>query len=256
MPSPFPGMDPFIESQCWKGFHHILISEIQFFLTQRVRPRYVVDIEEDVYVAREGEDPIRMVIPDVAVQHGDGWLDSTDGGLAIKSEPHVVTLPMTEPVEMPYLVIRKRDKDETATVIEVLSPTNKSSRDGRQEYLAKRNALLRSQAHLVELDLLRGGQRLPTIESHPAGDYFAFVSRVERRPKAEVYAWTVERSLPTIPIPLAEGDPDVQIDLQAVFASTYERAGYDYALKYARTVEPALNERQTAWVRGIIPAAP
>ena len=69
----------------------------------------------------------------------------------------VVTLPMTEPIEIPYLIIRRRDNEETVTVIELLSPTNKSSRDGRAEYLAKRNLLLRGRAHLVELDLLRGG---------------------------------------------------------------------------------------------------
>ena len=108
----------------------------------------------------------------------------------------VVTLPMTEPIEIPYLIIRRRDNEETVTVIELLSPTNKSSRDGRAEYLAQRNLLLRGRAHLVELDLLRGGERLPTVEPHPAGDYFAFVSRVERRPQAEVYSWTLAHPLP------------------------------------------------------------
>jgi uncharacterized protein DUF4058 len=248
MPSPFPGMDPFIESQGWRGFHSSLIAEIRSFLVSQVRPRYVVDTEEDVYLAKEDGTPLRIVVPDVGIQHGEGWMNEVSGGVAIAAEPKVVTLPMTEPIELPYLVIRRRDNDETVTVIEILSPTNKSSRDGRPEYLAKRNSLLRSRAHLVELDLLRGGERLPTVEPHPAGDYFAFVSRVERRPKAEVYSWTLERSMPTIPIPLTDGDPDVTLELQAAFTMTYDRAGYDYALHYDRTVEPPLEPRQLEWV--------
>lgn len=256
MPSPFPGMDPFIEGQCWKGFHHSFISEIQFVLTQQLRPRYVVDIEESVYLARENGDPVRLIVPDVSVRQVKGWLESVDGGLAIKVEPHVVTLPMTEPVEIPYLVIRKRDHDQTVTVIEVLSPTNKAARDGRTEYLAKRNALLRSQSHLVELDLLRGGERLPTVEPLPVGDYFAFVSEISHRPQASVYAWLLNQPLPTIPIPLAEGDPAGQLDLQAVFTSTYDRAGYDYSLNYDRPVEPPFDESHRTWVQRILSGAP
>ncbi len=249
MPSPFPGMDPFIESQCWRDFHSSIIENVRTALMPQIRPRYVAFVEEDVYLAREDGTPFRIVIPDVSIQHGEGWMDSVSGGVAVATEPKVVTLPMTEPLEIPYLVIRRRDNDETVTVIELLSPTNKSPRDGRPEYLVKRNALLRSRAHLVELDLLRGGERLPTVEPHPAGDYFAFVSRKERRPQAEVYSWTLERPLPRIPIPLADGDPDVWLDLQCVFTTTYDRAGYDYALKYDRAVEPPLDEQRLAWVR-------
>lgn len=240
MPSPFPGMDPFIESQCWKGFHHLFISEIQFSLTQKVRPRYGVDVEEEVYLARDGR-PVRILVQDVAVRHGEGWQESNQGGLAIEAELHTVTLPMAEPIEIPYLVIRRRDNEQTIAVLEV-SPMNKSAGEGRGQYLVKRNALLRSQAHLVELDLLRQGERLPTIEPHPPGDYFSLVSRVERRPQADVMAWTMDKRMPTIPIPQADGDPDVPLDLQAVFNSTYDRAGYDCALKYERPLDPSLDE--------------
>jgi hypothetical protein len=248
MPSPFPGMDPFIESQKWKGFHLSMISEIRNALTMQVRPRYVVDVEEDVYLAKEGGTPIKIVVPDVSVVPGAGWMEESDGSIATTLEPAILTLPMTEPIEIPYLAIRRSDNEETVAVIEVLSPTNKTSRDGRTEYLAKRNSLLRSRAHLIEIDLLRGGERLPTIESLPTGDYFAFVSRAERRPKAEVYAWGLERPMPCIPIPLSSGDPDANLDLQSVFATTYDRAGYDYAIHYDRSIEPPFDERSLAIV--------
>ena len=248
MPSPFPGMDPFIESQCWRDFHHSIISEIRNVLMPEVRPRYTVNVEVDVYLAREGGTPVQIVIPDVSVVRGTGWMEENDGGVAVALEPTILTLPMTEPIEIAYLAIRRSDNEETVAVIEVLSPTNKSSRDGRAEYRAKRNSLLRSRAHLIEIDLLRGGERLPTVEPLPAGDYFAFVSREERRPQAEVYSWTLERALPRIPIPLADGDPDVTLDLQAVFTMTYDRAGYDYALHYDRAIEPPLDANRLEWV--------
>ena len=247
MPSPFPGMDPFIESQCWRDFHTAFIAEVRSALMPQIRPRYVAFVEEDVYLARGDGTPVRIIVPDVNIQPADGWMDSPGGGVEVAVEPKVVTLPMTEPVEIPYLVIRRRDNEETVTVIELLSPTNKSSRDGRVEYLAKRNLLLRSRAHLVEIDLLRGGERLPTVEPHPAGDYFTIVSRVERRPRADVYAWTLDHPLPRIPIPLTDGDPDVTLDLQAVFTTTYDRAGYDYALHYERPVDPTLETNQLQW---------
>ena len=249
MPSPFPGMDPFIEGQKWKGFHSRFIAALGECLMPQVRPRYVVDVEEDVYLAKEDGTPVRLVIPDVSVVEGDGWMEDSGGGLAVAVEPTVVTLPMTDSIEVPYLVIRSRDGAETVAVIEVLSPTNKSSRDGRPEYLNKRNSILRSMTHLIEIDLLRGGERLPTVEPHPAGDYFAFVSRGERRPQADVYAWTLERPLPRIPIPLLADDPDVWLDLQSVFTTTYDRAGYDYALHYDRAVEPPLDAHRLEWVR-------
>lgn len=250
MASPFPGMDPFLEGQKWKGFHHSLISVIRDALMPLVRPRYVVDVEEKVFLATNRGEPLRFVTPDVAVIQSHGWMEHADGKLAVDVEPCVLTLPVTDLIEQPYLVIRSRNNEDTVTVIEVLSPTNKGPGpgSGHGEYLAKRNEYLRSSAHLIELDLLRGGVRLPAIELLPDGDFFAFVSRAERRPKVEVYAWTLERRLPSIPVPLASGDPEVVLDLQSVFDLTYDRAGYDYALNYSRPTEPALSDRQQNWV--------
>ena len=146
---------------------------------------------------------------------------------------------------------------EVVTVIEVLSPGNKRpGSDGRREYLNKRETVLRSPAHLLELDLLRGGERLPTIEALPRADYYAFVCRARRRPLAEVYPWTLYQPLPSIPVPLAQGDPEIALDLQAVFTTVYDRAGYDYALDYAQPVAPPLSEDEQAWCAAILQQAP
>jgi hypothetical protein len=248
MPSPFPGMDPFIEDQKWRSFHSTFIPNLCEALTAAVRPRYVVDVEANVYLAREDGDLRQIIAPDLSVVQKTGWLDQNDGGVAVEAEPALLTLPTIDPVEEIYLTICSRENDAVVTVIELLSPTNKLSRDGRTEYLNKRNTVLHSEANLVEIDLLRGGKRLPTVERLPRGDYYAFVTRVELRPKVEVYSWPLERRLPKIPIPLAEGDPDVSLDLQAVFDTTYDRSGYDYALNYKKPVEPPLTESQSAWV--------
>jgi hypothetical protein len=132
---------------------------------------------------------------------------------------------------------------------QLLSPWNKTPEAGVAEYLTKRANVLYSSANLVELDLLRGGQRLPTVEPLQAGDFYAFVSRPRRRPEVDVYAWTLRDPLPTLPIPLDEADPDVLLDLQTAFTTTYDRAGYDYSLDYAEAVQPVLSMEDSQWVQ-------
>jgi hypothetical protein len=105
----------------------------------------------------------------------------------------------------------------------------------------------------VEIDLLRGGQRLPTREPLAPADFYAFLCRTERLPQVEVYAWTLRDRLPVVPVPLSGDDPDVPLDLQAAFTTTYDRAGYDYALDYRRPVEPSLDAFAAEWVRSLLP---
>ena len=167
MPSPFPGMDPFIESQRWQDFHTTFITIVREVLMPRVRPRYVVDVEQYVYLARGEEDPDRLIEPDLAiVDHTDSWTSEAfdGGGTALAVKPVVHTVPVPKRFRQAYLAIRSREFREVVTVIEVLSPWNKTLGDGRAEYLTKRTNIFLTPAHLVEFDLLRAGQRLPTCE--------------------------------------------------------------------------------------------
>ena len=143
-------------------------------------------------------------------------------------------------LRQPYLVIRTRRGETVVAVIELLSPWNKKKDSGVAEYLAKRANVLKSSASLVELDLLRGGQRLPTTRPLQGGDYYAFITRPASRPQVDVYGWRLQDPLPTIPIPLAENDTEVHIDLQAAFTTTYDRAGYAYSLHYDSSHQPRL----------------
>jgi hypothetical protein len=153
------------------------------------------------------------------------------------------------------LVIRARETREVVTVMELLSPTNNvRGADGFREYQKKRESVLQSSAHLVELDLLRGGQRLPTLGGLPEGDYYALVCRRERRPRAEVYAWTLRDRLPAIPVPLSAGDPDVDLDLQQVFTTTYDRAAYEDSVDYEAELRPPVRADDAAWFHELLAA--
>ena len=94
-------------------------------------------------------------------------------------------------------------------MIEILSRSNKSGL-GRGQYLQKRRELLDQPVHLVEVDLLLGGKRLPMGGRLPAGEYYAFVSRAEKRESSDVYAWSIRRPMPAIPIPLVSARPGSQ----------------------------------------------
>ncbi len=262
MPSPFPGMDPFIESQRWRDFHTTLITVIREMLMPRVRPRYVVEVEEYVYLARKDEDPDRLIEPDLAIVDTDRAIVDTDrvwgagsrnaGSAAVAIQPVVHTVPVPKRFRQAFLTIRSRESQNIVTVIELLSPWNKTAGERRSEYLVKRSNVFCTPAHLVELDLLRGGRRLTTREPLTPADYYVFVCRKERLPQVDVYGWTLRQPLPTIPIPLAGEDPDVELDLQAAFTTTYDRAGYDYSLNYRRSVEPALELATADWVQLLI----
>jgi len=109
--------------------------------------------------------------------------------------------------------------------------------------------LLASRCHLVELDLLRGGERLPMAGPLPPGDYYAFIGRSGNRPNCEVIGWSLRAPLPTIKIPLLPPDPDLPLYLQAVFRAAYEPAFYDRRLRYDRPLTPPLSPGDETWVK-------
>ncbi|MCA9051431.1 MAG: DUF4058 family protein, partial [Planctomycetaceae bacterium] len=160
-------------------------------------------------------------------------------------------LPMPIERQETYLVVRDRESLQVVTVIEVLSPSNKRRNgDGRREYLTKRDEILSSPSHLVELDLLRGGMRLPVVGTLPPGDYYAIVSRANRRPRCDVWAWTLQDKLPEIPIPLKPGDADAVVSLQDVFNTVYHRARYDLSVRYDSALDPPLSEAERLLLEG------
>lgn len=246
-------MDPFLEPQLWADFHTEIIAGIRAALMPQLRPRYVARVEERVYVEEEPEVPMQWIRPDVTL-HESGASEEAfaadSAGLPVVIEPVSVPIVMPETVHETFLEVRIPESQQVVTVIEVLSPANKRpNSSGREEYLAKRSSVFRSASHLIEIDLLRGGERLPMAKQVPPGDYFVIVSRSERRPIADVWAFSLRNHLPKIPVPLAGNDPDVWLDLQAVFAAAYDRAGYDYSINYRLAPAPPLTEADDTWIK-------
>ncbi len=135
----------------------------------------------------------------------------------------------------------------------MLSPTNKRGpeSEGRRQYLARRGHVLHSTAHLVELDLLRGGHRVPMLRPLPPADYYAIVGRADRRPQCEVWPIGLRDRLPTIAVPL-RGDEQVELDLQGVLDVAYDRAGWAEAVSRAADPTPPLGDEDLAWARACL----
>jgi hypothetical protein len=136
-------------------------------------------------------------------------------------------------------------------VVELLSPSNKNRGPDRDQYLAKTRHLLQSNVHFVEIDLLRGGPRMPWLHL-PACDYCVVVSRAERRPTAGFWANHLRDRLPVVPIPLRQGDADARLDLQEVLNHIYDAAGYRYYI-YASDPIPGLSCEDAAWAQQFVP---
>jgi hypothetical protein len=252
MPSPFPGMDPFLEgSPEWQDFHDDFIYAIRQALVPQVRPRYLVRAQTQVYVLEETDGHVGIIIPDVLVAEGGSLSPPESGGVSVAvAAPAIARLAFVQKQKQAYLEIRERETRRLVTVIEVLSPSNKrKGSDAWGDYLKRRDAIFSSEVHLVELDLLRGGERMPMGDPLPSGDYYAIISRSYRRPFCEVYAWTLRDPMPTIPVPLLKGDPDAVLNLQEIFTTVYEQAGYDYSLDYNGEFEPPPRPEDADWVK-------
>ena len=252
MPSPFPGVDPFIEGYVWSDFHHHFIEEIAATLVSDLRPRYIIRVEERIYLEHQPDEDPRVRLPDVSIMdsHRTGSRAKPKVTAGAVAEPIALPFPLPEEVKERYLEIRERETMELVTVIEILSPTNKRrGSDGRVQYLQKREQVILSWTGLVEIDLLRGGDRMPMARALPPADFYVVVKRTKRREVGDVYSWTLRQPLPTIQIPLAADEPMIPINLQAVYTSVYDRWGYDYSLDYQRDIAPKMSESDADWVR-------
>ncbi|ETX00895.1 MAG: hypothetical protein ETSY1_09605 [Candidatus Entotheonella factor] len=215
MPSPFPGMDPYIEaSRIWSDFHADLATEIRASLNAQIQPSYyataVTYVTYDVIEVAHLEVSLRLA----------------------------------------NVEVREAGTDMLVTAIEILSPVNKRSGPERQRYLRKRQELLRSEVHLMEIDLLRTGERSPLETPLPPAPYYIMLSRTEQRPDVDVWSSQLDERLPVVPVPLTVPDPDVPLDVGAMVSAVYERGAYATRIDYRLPVPPPnLSCEQAAWVR-------
>jgi len=251
MPSPFPGMDPYLEHpRSWPNFHHRLITAIAIALGPQLRPKYRVVVEEAIYQTAP-QDSVLVGIPDVAVQKTARASQGTDFGsdrsVAV-AQPIEVQLPMPAVVRQGYLEIRDVATSEVVTALEVLSPVNKRPGEGRLTYQAKRQTVLASATNFVELDLLRQWTPLVELSEELATHYRILVSASGRRPQASVYAFNLQDTVPVFPLPLAAGDTEPVVDLKRLLDQIYDQSSYDLVIDYTSDPIPALSADDDAWL--------
>jgi hypothetical protein len=261
MPSPFPGVDPYIEAQgFWEGFHAGLVTYCRDALNEVLPDHYVADLGVRLDLVELAQMEPKEVIPDVLVSSqgrrpvaGSRRVGRAAGTAMI--EPVKIALPQGN-VELRniWIEIRRIPRRTPVTVIEVLSPTDRAG-EGFSKYLRKRRAAIRQKVHLVEIDLLLRGERLPMDEPLPPGDFYALVSRSEERPASDVYAGTIRDPLPPIPIPLRRPDPDVTLDLGAHFATAYDRGRYARLIDYTASPSTVKKAADRAWAERTAKAA-
>ena len=263
--NPFQGMNPYLEiSYFWPGVHNSIIVGLRNFLSPRLRPEYSVSMQERVQISDEpgaNGNAGAYRIPDAIVLSAGVAAGAIPGGggelrfpMPERSKDAVaVQLPPTELFREYYLEVRRPANREVVAIIELLSPTNKS-RDGRREYLAKRAATLYSPAHLVEIDLLRAGPRMPVIGDVPDTDYRILVANARRtEPVADLYAFGIRQSIPDFILPLAQDAEGIAVNLNAVVGQVYTDGSYDLDIDYGpEPPEPPLSDADRAWLDALL----
>jgi len=221
MPSPFPGMDPYLENEAlWPAFHHQLVM----CLYQVLLPGLV-----DHYRAR------------VAQRH-------------YCTEQALFTSVLREEHHEDYIEVRQRGDGRLVTLLEVVSPGNKTTDQGRTAYLNRRREGKNARANLVEIDLVLQGQ--PTLdysrEGLPDWDYAVTVTRAMAAERHEIYTATLQKRLPRFRLPLSADDKDTVLDLQTAFTRCYDQGGFAAKIDYGRDPAVPLAEDDRRWIGDVL----
>lgn len=254
MPCPFPGMDPYLEvPPYWSDFSPAFLSAIRNQLLSILLPRYDVRLEEYLLLEHD-ELPTHRIKPDVVLTASEKPELSR---MQLQPDNQMVSMleaayPDFDPVTQPRLVVTHRASGRVVTVMELLSPINNvRGKDGLDAYERKREELLTTSCHLIELDLLRAGERIAIKGNMPAGDYFAYIGRWERRPRCQIIGWSWQSTLPSIPVPLLPEDGEIQLNLATAFRDAYEPAFYDQRLPYDVPLKPLPSQTEIEQARSL-----
>lgn len=224
MPSPFPGMDPYLEEAgIWPVFqHHLVLSLYQLLLPSLV----------DRYRARVGQ------------RH-------------FTTEQALFTSVLREEHHEDYIEIRQRGDGKLITLIDIVSPTNRISSGGREAYLGTRREARKAGSSLVEIDLVLQGE--PTLEysreNLPEWDYAVTVTRSSHPDRHEIYTTTMQKRLPRFRMPLAPDDRDTVVDLHTAFNRCYDQGGFSSRIEYSSDPSTTLDDEDQAWICDLLRAA-
>lgn len=258
MPSPFPGMDPYLEAN-WGDIHQRLVTYVCDALQPALPDGLRARMEERVVV--DSPAAVRPIHPDVRVLEQKparrGRKAPSNGSVALLAEPLIVEMDCEDAVENFVEIRDAASGHKLVTVIEVLSLSNKLPGPSRDKYLQKRDELRLSRVNLVEIDLLRAGPRpfpfhadlLPADHRTP---YHAWVARGTAAGKSEVYRIPLAERLPVLRIPLRPNDKDVPLDLQMLIEQCYQNGAYDKDLDYQRDPDPPLAGPDQRWADALL----
>ncbi len=239
MPTPFPGMDPYLEAEeSWRDVQLSLTVKLTETITARLRPRYVVRLKERHYVQVESPWAFRK----------EPFLPTAEES----TKPIRVILPIPEEMKEIYLEVTSIPDHVVVTTIEILSPANKQTGKGRDLYLRRRERLLCGISNLVEIDLQRIGQPMPILDEIPKSDYRILVHRRHQRPWADLYVFSVRDPIPVFPLPLQQDEDEPLIDLNPILHQLYDLAGYDLRIDYRRDPDPPLTNADAAWADALL----
>lgn len=249
--NPFPGVNPYLESRrLWPDVHNSLIAVMKSFLRRTLPFRYTVIMDERVGIGNDPsrDSPARYAEPDLSIRGGDIHERAlvpyqTEGRVA-------ATLPSTD--ETPrewYLTIGERSREDPVVIVELLSPRNKlTGGHGRSQYLEKRERIIESATHLVEIDLLRLGRPMPVEGYDGDSPYRNLVSRWQVRPNVDLYPFRMQTPIPDVPVPLLDGDDDAVVPLGKLLGEMYEQDYYANYVDYKTDPEGPLSDEDREWI--------
>lgn len=256
MPSPFPGMDPYLEGYLWPDVHQALASKLRQYLTPLLRPRYTARLAVSVVEDSAPESEIGIMYPDVEVLHAEAPRSPTPPGMDApyaSATPALLYLPVLMPVDVRLVNIEIHDtaQHQLVTAIEILSPVNKRE-PGLTVYRRKRQRLYQAGVHLLELDLLRRGTRPVTHPRLPRSHYLITLLR-RHAGQTAVWPCNMRDPLPHLPVPLLPPDADVVVSLPAALVAIYDEAAYDLSIDYTQPPPPpAFEAAEQAWMHSLM----
>jgi len=221
MPSPFPGMDPYLENdKLWKPFQHHLIGSLYQILLPNLVDRYRARVATRQYLT---EMPLFT---------------------SVVREEHVEE----------YIEIRNRSDGRLVTLVDAVSIVNKTTAAGRTAFLDKRREARNAGASIVEVDLVLQGP--PMLEYSrdglPDWDYAVTVTRAAQPERYEIYTATIQKRLPRFKLPLALDDRDTIVDLQAAFARCYDHGNFCAQIDYMQTPAIIASEEDRRWINDLL----
>ena len=258
MPSPFPGMDPFLEGYLWTDVHQRLATEISKRLMSQIRPRYVARLAIANYIDYDPAPEIGIIYPDIEVL--ERRESESVPELAGATPVAVASPPITESVEVPVPGLKIRAvsievydvaTNNLVTAIEFVSPANKRGA-GLKKFREKHSKLRAAEVHMIVIDLIRRGERPITSSDLPDTPYLVTLTRAGNQ---LMTAWPtkLDQPLPVIPIPLRPPDKDVPLELSAALSTIYDEAGYDLSIDYSKSrPPPSLDKKSAAQVTEIL----